>query len=102
MIKNLLKIIILIVSSAVAVSFAATPTGITLTNNTINENSDVGTTIGMLSTVDTDISDTHTYTLKVNDDDRDFVLAKLDEIEALDLDVTSGSFSVARGSAATK
>ena len=102
MIKNLLKIIILIVSSAVAVSFAATPTGITLTNNTIDENSDVGTTIGMLSTVDTDISDTHTYTLKVNDDDRDFVLAKLDEIEALDLDVTSGSFSVARGSAATK
>ena len=102
MIKNLLKIIILIVSSAVAVSFAATPTGITLTNNTIDENSDVGTTIGMLSTADTDINDTHTYTLKVNDDDRDFVLAKLDEIEALDLDVTSGSFSVARGSAATK
>ena len=102
MIKNLLKIIILIVSSAVAVSFAATPTGITLTNNTIDENSDVGTTIGMLSTADTDINDTHTYTLKVNDDDRDFVLAKLDEIEALDLDATSGSFSVARGSAATK
>ncbi len=102
MIKNLLKIIILIVSSTIVVSFAATPTGITLTNNTIDENADVGTTIGMLSTVDTDISDTHTYTLKVNDDDRDFVLAKLDEIEALDLDVTSGSFSVARGSAATK
>ena len=102
MIKNLLKIIILIVSSAVAVSFAATPTGITLTNNTIDENADVGTTIGMLSTADTDINDTHTYTLKVNDDDRDFVLAKLDEIEALDLDATSGSFSVARGSAATK
>ena len=102
MIKNLLKIVILIVSSAVAVSFAATPTGITLTNNTIDENADVGTTIGMLSTADTDINDTHTYTLKVNDDDRDFVLAKLDEIEALDLDVTSGSFSVARGSAATK
>ena len=102
MIKNLLKIIILIVSSTIVVSFAATPTGITLTNNTIDENSDVGTTIGMLSTADTDISDTHTYTLKVNDDDRDFVLAKLDEIEALDLDVTSGSFSVARGSAATK
>ena len=102
MIKNLLKILILIASSAIAVSFAATPTGITLTNNTIDENADVGTTIGMLSTADTDISDTHTYTLKVNDDDRDFVLAKLDEIEALDLDVTSGSFSVARGSAATK
>ena len=102
MIKNLLKIIILIVSSTIVVSFAATPTGITLTNNTIDENADVGTTIGMLSTVDTDISDTHTYTLKVNDDDRDFVLAELDRIEALDLDVTSGSFSVARGSAATK
>ena len=102
MIKNLLKIVILIVSSTIVVSFAATPTGITLTNDTIDENSDVGTTIGMLSTADTDISDTHTYTLKVNDDDRDFVLAKLDEIEALDLDVTSGSFSVARGSAATK
>ena len=87
MIKNLLKIVILIVSSAVAVSFAATPTGITLTNNTINENSDVGTTIGMLSTADTDISDTHTYTLKANDDDRDFVLVELDRIAGLGLHI---------------
>ena len=100
MIKNLLKILILIVSSAVAVSFAATPTGITLTNNTINENADVGTTIGMLSTVDTDISDTHTYTLKVNDDDRDFVLAELDRIESLGF--TSGNFGAVQDSSAAK
>ena len=100
MIKNLLKIVILIVSSTIVVSFAATPTGITLTNDTIDENADVGTTIGMLSTADTDISDTHTYTLKANDDDRDLVLAELDRIEALD--VTGGSYSVARGSAADK
>ena len=100
MIKNLLKILILIVSSAVAVSFAATPTGITLTNNTINENADVGTTIGMLSTVDTDSSDTHTYTLKVNDDDRDFVLAELDRIESLGF--TSGNFGAVQDSSAAK
>ena len=87
MIKNLLKIVILIVSSTIVVSFAATPTGITLTNDTINENADVGTTIGMLSTVDTDISDTHTYTLKANDDDRDLVLAELDRIAGLGLHI---------------
>ena len=100
MIKNLLKIAILIVSSTIVVSFAATPTGITLTNNTIDENSDVGTTIGMLSTVDTDISDTHTYTLKVNDDDRDFVLAELDRIESLGF--TSGNFGAVQDSSAAK
>ena len=46
------------------------PTGITLSNDTINENSAVGTVIGGLSTTDQDDPDrnsTYTYTLNNND-----------------------------------
>ena len=39
------------------------PTDITLDNDSIDEDSSVGTTIGMLSTIDPDEGDTHTYTL---------------------------------------
>jgi len=39
------------------------PTDITLSNNTIPENSPVGTVIGTLATLDPDFNDSHTYTL---------------------------------------
>ncbi len=39
------------------------PTDIILSNNTINENVISGTTLGILSTTDSDVADTHTYTL---------------------------------------
>ena len=39
-----------------------TPTEITLSNNTIDENSPIGTNIGTLTTTDPDAGDTHTYT----------------------------------------
>jgi RHS repeat-associated protein len=41
----------------------STPTAINLTYNTVAENSDVGTVIGELSSIDPDIGDAHTYTL---------------------------------------
>ncbi|MFA5916985.1 MAG: hypothetical protein WC850_01975 [Candidatus Gracilibacteria bacterium] len=40
-----------------------TPTDITLSANNIDENLGTGATVGTLSTVDTDLGDTHTYTL---------------------------------------
>jgi gliding motility-associated-like protein len=39
------------------------PTNILLSNNTVVENSNFGTTIGKFSTIDEDTSDNHTYTL---------------------------------------
>ena len=39
------------------------PTDINLSNNTVAENADNGTTVGMLTTIDPDEGDTHTYTL---------------------------------------
>lgn len=39
------------------------PTSISLSNNTISEDSPIGTTVGTFSTIDPDAGDTHTYTL---------------------------------------
>ena len=39
------------------------PTDINLSNNTVAENAENGTTVGMLTTIDPDEGDTHTYTL---------------------------------------
>jgi hypothetical protein len=39
------------------------PTNITLSNNSINENNSINTTIGTLSTTSLDTSDTHTYSI---------------------------------------
>jgi len=45
------------------VTYNSPPTGITLTNATIDEGSAPGTVIGTLSTTDSDVGYTHTYTL---------------------------------------
>ena len=44
------------------------PTDITLSNNTVDEDQPIGTTIGTLSTTDLDAGDTHTYTLTTPND----------------------------------
>lgn len=44
----------------------STPTDIELSNNTINENSPAGSVIGVLSTLDPDVGDSHAYTLLDN------------------------------------
>ncbi len=48
-----------------------TPTNITLTNLSIDEDLSVGAVVGTLSSTDSDISDTHTYSLVVGDGDTD-------------------------------
>jgi len=47
------------------------PTEISLSNSTINENSDINTVIGTLSSVDEDTGDTHTYSLVSGDGTND-------------------------------
>ncbi|MGD1805405.1 DUF4347 domain-containing protein [Dapis sp. BLCC M126] len=49
------------------------PTDISLDNNTVAENSENGTVIGTLTTTDSDVDDTHTYTL-LDDGDGRFVV----------------------------
>ncbi|MBD2314037.1 hypothetical protein H6G20_20415 [Desertifilum sp. FACHB-1129] len=53
--------------------FPGAPTGIELSNNTLDENSPAGSVIGLLSTLDPDVGDTHTYTL-LDDADGRFTL----------------------------
>ncbi len=47
------------------------PTDILITNTTVDEGSASGTVVGTLSTTDTDVSDTHTYTLVTGTGDTD-------------------------------
>ena len=49
----------------------STPTNISLTSSSVNENVATGTTIGALSTTDSDSGDTHTYTLVSGTGDTD-------------------------------
>jgi gliding motility-associated-like protein len=49
----------------------STPTNITLNPTTVNENVSLGTTIGALSTTDSDSGDTHTYSLVSGTGDTD-------------------------------
>ena len=51
----------------------STPTDISLSSNTIAENESVATTVGALSTTDTDSGDTHTYSLVSGSGDTDNV-----------------------------
>jgi hypothetical protein len=51
------------------------PTDILLSTSTIAENLPVGTAVGMLTTVDPDLSDTHTYSFCGGTDDASFALA---------------------------
>ena len=51
------------VGATIVLSFNATPTAIDLSNGSVDENADSGTTVGTLSTTDPDADDTHTYAL---------------------------------------
>jgi VCBS repeat-containing protein len=72
------------------------PTDITLTDNTLDENSPAGTVVGDLSTIDPDAGDTHTYTL-VDDADGTFIIdgdqIKVADGAVLDFE-TNPSYSV--------
>ncbi|MDA9330556.1 cadherin repeat domain-containing protein, partial [Flavobacteriaceae bacterium] len=49
----------------------STPTNITLNPTTVNENVSIGTTVGSLSTTDSDSGDSHTYSLVAGSGDTD-------------------------------
>ena len=69
------------------------PTDITLSNNTVDENSPVGTEIGRLFTVDPDAGDTHTYTLTTPNDIFQIVGDTLKTNSVLDFE-TQSSYSL--------
>ena len=50
-------------NGTLTLKFNATPTDIALSNSSVDENVAVDTTVGALTTADTDAGDTHTYTL---------------------------------------
>ena len=77
------------------------PTNITLSGVTIDENADVGTIIGMLSSTDQNIDDTHTYTVKPNNDDAEIIRTELRRIQDLGIADLGSIYSNVR-SAATK
>ena len=69
------------------------PTDITLSNNTVDEDQPVGTTIGTLSTTDADAGDTHTYTLTTPNDTFQIVGDTLKTNSVLDFE-TKSSYSL--------
>ena len=69
------------------------PTDITLSNNTVDEDQPVGTTIGTLSTTDLDAGDTHTYTLTTPNDTFQIVGDTLKTNSVLDFE-TKSSYSL--------
>ena len=69
------------------------PTDITLSSNTVDENSPVGTEIGRLFTVDPDAGDTHTYTLTTPNDAFQIVEDTLKTNSVLDFE-TKSSYSL--------
>jgi hypothetical protein len=75
-----------------------TPTNITLSKNTVDENQDAGTEVGSFTTTDPDTEDTHTYTLAAGEGDTDnasFAIEgnKLKTAEAFDFE-TKASYSI--------
>ena len=54
-----------------SVAYAAAPTNISLSTNTVPENEPAATTVGTFTTVDPDSGDTHTYSLVAGDGDTD-------------------------------
>ena len=84
--------------ATIALQFNATPTAINLGNNSVAENAASGATIGTLSSVDPDSSDTHTYALVSGSGDTDnasFVLdgATLKTAASFDFE-TKSSYSI--------
>ena len=69
------------------------PTDITLSNNTVDEDQPIGTTIGTLSTTDLDAGDTHTYTLTTPNDTFQIVGDTLKTNSVLDFE-TKSSYSL--------
>ena len=74
------------------------PTAISLSNNAVPENTIAGTTIGMLSSTDPDVGDTHTYTFVVgtgDDDNASFAIVgnEIQTLSALDFE-TKTSYTV--------
>jgi hypothetical protein len=57
------------------------PTAITLLNNFINENSASGTVIGILSTTDSDVGDSHTYSIQSQTVANAFQIANSNELQ---------------------
>ncbi|MEJ6794181.1 MAG: cadherin repeat domain-containing protein, partial [Flavobacteriales bacterium] len=76
----------------------STPTNISLTSSSVNENVAIGTTIGALSTTDPDSGDTHTYTLVSGTGDTDnasFTISGANILTNTDLDYeTKNSYSI--------
>jgi hypothetical protein len=62
-------------NSSVTANYNQVPTDIGLTNSSVIENQAIGTTVGTLSTVDSEIGDTHTYSFCSGADDTFFSLA---------------------------
>ena len=75
-----------------------TPTAITISRNSINENNAIGEVIGTLSTTDPDPDDAHTYTLVAGEGDADnasFTIAGTDLQTAVVFDFeTKSSYSI--------
>jgi hypothetical protein len=71
-----------------------TPTAIALDNQEIAENQDAGTAVGLLTTTDADVSDSHTYSLVAGSGDTDNGFFTIDGdslVTAAILDYESGS-----------
>lgn len=61
-------------NTSVTANFNQIPTDISLTNSSVIENKVIGTTVGTLSTVDSETGDTHTYSFCGGADDASFAL----------------------------
>lgn len=74
------------------------PTGITIDNAVVAENSGVGAIVGTFATTDADVTDTHTYTLVAgngDDDNASFSISGSQLLTAIDCDAeTQSSFSI--------
>lgn len=69
------------------IGFNQAPTDIALDKLTIDENEPIGTQVGILSTTDPEINDTHTYSLVVGTGDTDNALFSISEDTLKSLDV---------------
>jgi len=80
------------------ISSNSAPTNISLTSSSVNENVNTGTTIGLLSTTDSDSGDTHTYTLVSGTGDTDnasFIISSTLLLTNMALDYeTKNSYSI--------